>query len=110
MKTCTEMIWTMKDVLYLHHIKRYGDMLDKYTVLLFFLVVLENQYSCEADSIIRSNGVYGDLLTGVKLNCAKYGLTKLSNSSCYCGQYQTFYTNNAEETKCYSGIGDELGL
>ena len=49
MKTWTAMIWTINYVLYVHHIKRYEDMLDKYTVLLFFLVVLENQYFCEAD-------------------------------------------------------------
>ena len=44
------------------------------------------------------------------MNCAKYESTKLSNSSYNCGQYQTFYANDAEETKCYSGIGNELGL
>ena len=52
-----------------HHINRYGDMLDKYTVLYFFLVLIENQYSCEVDSIIRNNDVYGDMLNGVGLNC-----------------------------------------
>ena len=99
----------MKTVLYVHHIKRYGDMLDKYTVLYFLLVVVENQYSCEVDSIIRNNDVYGDILTGLGLNCTKHGLIKFSNSSCYCGQYQTYYTNDTGETKCYGGIGDELG-
>ena len=44
-------------------------MLGKYTVLYFFLVLIENQYSCEVDSIIRNNDVYGDMLNGVGLNC-----------------------------------------